>query len=595
MSKDEPVPSVSDFLVQRLADWGVERIYGYAGDGINAILGALNRAGNRPEFIQTVHEELSAFMACAHAKYTGQVGVCLATQGPGAVHLLNGLYDAKLDHQPVVAIVGQPDLMSLGAHFQQDIDLVTLFKDVANAYCQIVASPAQVRHAIDRAFRVARSERTVTCVIVPHDVQREDAVAEPPHEHGAMHSGIGYASPSIVPADDELKRAASVLNSGKRVAILIGAGALNAGREVTELAEQLGAGVAKALLGKAAIADDLPFVTGSVGWLGTAASNQMMKACDTLLMIGTGFPYTEFLPEPGQARGLQIDIKERMLSLRYPMEVNLVGDSARTLRALLPLLERKIDRSWRQQIEQWKREWQHKARDLAMQDADPLNPQRVFLELSPKLPSNCMLAGDCGSSTVWYARYLQIRAGMLASLSGTLATMGSGVPYALAAKFAYPDRPVVAIVGDGAMQMNGMNAMITVAKYWQQWSDPRFVVLVVNNRDLNYVTWEQRVMEGEPKFWISQDLPDFPYARYAELLGLKAIRMERPDDVARGWDEAFAANCPVVVEAVTDPNVPPLPPELKEEQKQKLQQAIEQGDPDAQDVTRALRRQQLTQ
>jgi len=532
-------------------------------------------------------------MACAHAKFSGQVGVCLATQGPGAVHLLNGLYDAKLDHQPVVAIVGQPSQMALGANFQQEIDLISLYKDVAGAYCQMLSSPAQVRHAIDRAFRIAQSERTVTCLIVPHDLQREQALAEPPHEHGAMHSGIGYAAPLIVPSAGDLERAADVLNAGSKVAILAGAGALKAGDQVAQVAEQLGAGVAKALLGKAALPDNLPFVTGSVGWLGTSASNQMMQQCDTLLMVGSGFPYTEFLPQQGQARGVQIDIDQRMLSLRYPMEVNLVGDSAVTLQALLPLLKPKRDGVWRQQIERWKREWQQQAQAWAMQEAQALNPQRVFFELSPRLSQQCILAGDCGSSTVWYARYLQIQPGMQASLSGTLATMGSGVPYAVAAKFTHPDRPVLAIVGDGAMQMNGISGLITIAKYWQQWRDPRLVVLVLNNRDLNYVTWEQRVIEGEPKFTASQDLPDFPYAGYAELLGLKGVRMEQPDDVARGWDEALSADRPVVVEAIVDPNIPALPPELKPEQQQKLRQALQNGDPDAEDVMKRLQRQGL--
>jgi pyruvate dehydrogenase (quinone) len=593
MTQTEPVATVSDFIVQRLTAWGVERIYGYPGDGINGILGALNRAGNRPEFIQAPHEELASLMACAHAKFTGQPGVCLATQGPGAVHLLNGLYDAKLDHQPVVAIVGQPAQMSLGSHFQQEIDLVALYKDVAGAYCQMLTSPAQVRHVIDRAFRIAQSERTVTCVIVPHDLQRLEAVAEPPHEHGAMHSGVGYAAPLVVPSAGDLRRAADVLNAGEKIALLVGAGALNAGQEVAQVAERLGAGVAKALLGKAALTDDLPFVTGSVGWLGTSASNQMLMACDTLLMVGSGFPYTEFLPKAGQARGVQIDINERMLSLRYPMEVNLVGDSAATLEGLLPLLEPRTASAWRQQIEHWKRDWQQQAEQWAMQESKLLNPQRVFFELSPRLPQDCILTGDCGSSTVWYARYLQIRPGTRASLSGTLATMGSGLPYAIAAKWAHPDRPVVAIVGDGAMQMSGINSLITVAKYWRQWRDPRLAVLVLNNRDLNYVSWEQRVMEGEPKFTASQDIPDFPYARYAELLGLKGVRMERPSDVAHAWDEALAADRPVVVEAITDPNIPPLPPQLKPEQQKKLHQALQSGDPDAEDVVQALQRQGL--
>jgi pyruvate dehydrogenase (quinone) len=585
--------TVGDHFVRRLLEWGVTRIYGYPGDGINGILGALDRAGNRPEFIQVPHEELSSFMACAHAKFTGEVGVCLATAGPGAIHLLNGLYDARLDHQPVVAIVGQQPSKALGGRYMQEIDLTSLYKDVASAYVQMVTSPDQVRHALDRAFRIAASERTVTCLIVPNDLQREDAVEAPPHEHATMHSGVGYRPPRVVPYDDDLRHAADVLNAGRKVAILAGAGALAATEEVVEVAERLGAGVAKALLGKAAVPDDLPFVTGSAGWLGTAASNDMLAECDTLLMIGSGFPYTEFLPKEGQARGVQIDVNPAVQSLRYPMEVGLVGDSAETLRALIPLLEQKADRSWRQQIEANVADWWREVEEDAMRDGDPLNPRRVFWELSARLPDDCILTGDCGSSTVWYARYLRVRRGMMASLSGTLATMGSAVPYAVAAKFAHPGRPVVATVGDGAMQMSGINGLISVARFWERWDDPRLVVVVMNNRDLNYVTWEQRILEGHRKFEASQLLPDVPYARYAELLGLAGARLERAEDVGRVLDEAMAADRPFVVDAVVDPDAPPLPPELKPEQAEKLRAALSEGDPDADDVMRQLKAEGL--
>jgi pyruvate dehydrogenase (quinone) len=582
--------TVSDFLLERLRAWGVGRIYGYAGDGINGILAALNRAENQPVFIQSAHEELAALMACAHAKYTGEVGVCLATSGPGAIHLLNGLYDASADHQPVVAIVGQQPRMALGGRYQQENDLLTLFKDVAGAFCQLLVSPDQARHLVDRAFRIAMAERAVTCLIIPHDVQTLEAVEQPPKEHGAIFSGVGYSDPQIIPRQEDLQRAADVLNAGGKVALLVGAGALKATDEVIQVAEALGAGVAKALLGKAAVPDDLPFVTGSAGWLGTLASNRMLQQCDTLLMVGSGFPYSEFLPAEGQARGVQIDRDGRMLSLRYPMEVGLVGDSATTLRALLPLLRQQSEQRWRRQIAQWNDEWRQLAERWARQETERLNPQLVFAELSPRLPDDVILAGDSGSSTVWYARYLQIRRGMLASLSGTLATMGSALPYATAAKFAYPDRPAIAILGDGAMQMNGLNQLITVAKYWKEWRDPRLVVVVLNNRDLNYVTWEQRAMEGEPKFPASQDLLDFPYARFAELIGLQSVRMVGPDDVVPGWERALAARRPVVVEAVTDPHVPTLPPELKPEQEQKLRQALADGDPDAPEVLAVLRK-----
>jgi pyruvate dehydrogenase (quinone) len=578
---------VSDFIVERLGAWGVSRIFGYSGDGINGILGALGRAGNQPELIQPPHEELCALMATGHAKFTVQAGVCLATQGPGAIHLLNGLYDARLDHQPVVAIVGQQSQMSMGAHYQQEVDLLTLFKDVAGEYVQMVTTPEQVRHVIDRAFRTALAQRTVTCIIVPHDLQEQDAVEQPPHEHGAIRSAVGWSPPRVVPTDADLQRAADVLNAGERVAMLVGAGALHATDEIIAAAEQLGAGVAKALLGKAAVPDDLPFVTGSVGWLGTRASNEMMAACDTLLMVGSGFPYTEFLPKEGQARGVQIDIDGRMLSLRYPMEVNLVGDSAETLRALLPHLKKKSGTAWRKRIADSVRAWRTELNALAMYPADPINPQRVFAELSPRLPDACIITGDSGSSTVWYARHLQLRRGMMASVSGTLATMGSAVPYALAAKFAYPDRPVIATAGDGAMQMTGLNALVTIAQHWRRWQDPRLVVLMLNNRELSYVTWEQRVMEGDPKFPASQDIPDLPYAQMAELMGLKAIRVDDPEQIGAAWDEALAADRPVLIEAVTDPAVPTLPPELKPAQLEKLSTALK-DDPDADAVTDRL-------
>jgi pyruvate dehydrogenase (quinone) len=583
--------NVAEFLVKRLHEWGVRRIYGYPGDGINGIMGALGRERDLIEFIQVRHEEMSAFMACGHAKFTGEVGVCLATSGPGAIHLLNGLYDAKLDHQPVLAIVGQQALPSLGGSYQQEVDLVTLFKDVAHEYVQMASDPAQVRHLIDRAMRIAKAERTVTCLIFPNDVQTMDAVEQPAHEHSTIHSSIGYSSPRVVPRDEDLARAAEILNDGERVAMLVGQGALNATDEVVEVAEILGAGVAKALLGRAAVPDDLPFVTGSIGLLGTRPSYQLMRGCDTLLMVGTSFPYSEFLPEEGAARGVQIDLDGRMLGIRYPTEVNLVGDSAQTLRALTPLLERKSDRSWREEIERNVREWWDLVERRAMDEADPINPQRVFSELSTRLPDNCILTSDSGSAANWFARNLKLRRGMMASLSGTLATMGPGVPYAIAAKFAHPDRVAIALVGDGAMQMNGLNELITIAKYWHRWSDPRLVVLVLNNRDLNQVTWEQRVLEGDPKFEASQDIPDFPYARYAELLELKGVRVEDPEQIGDAWDEVLAADRPAVLDVVTDPEVPPLPPHITLEQARNFALSVVRGD----EARRAMVERSFTQ
>jgi pyruvate dehydrogenase (quinone) len=584
---------VADYLLKRLRKWNVHRIYGYPGDGINAILGALDRAEGDPELIQVRHEEMAAFMACGHAKFTGEVGVCLATSGPGAIHLLNGLYDAKLDHAPVVAIVGQQARAALGGDYQQEVDLVTLFKDVAHEYVQMATEPAQIRHLVDRAIRIALSQRTVTCIIVPNDLASMEAVEVPPHEHGTIHSSVGYSAPRVVPLEGDLRRAADILNEGEKVAMLVGQGALGASDEVIEAADRLGAGVAKALLGRAALPDDLPFVTGSIGLLGTRPSWELMTECDTLLMVGSSFPYSEFLPREGEARGVQIDIDARRIGIRYPMDVHLVGDAKETLRALLPLLERKQDRSWQEQIQDSVQHWWHLMADRAQEAADPLNPQHVFWELSPRLPENCILTSDSGSAANWFARDLKLRRGMMASLSGTLATMGPGVPYAIAAKFAHPERPVIALVGDGAMQMNGLNELITVAKYWRRWTNPSLVVLVLNNRDLNQVTWEQRAMEGDPRFPGSQDIPDFPYARFAEMVGLKGVRVDDPDRVGDAWDEVLAADRPAVLEAITDPEVPPLPPHITFEQAKHFADAVRHGDPNSKQMIRQSIRQML--
>jgi pyruvate dehydrogenase (quinone) len=571
--------TVADYMLQRMSDWGIHRIYGYPGDGINGLMGALARREDTFDYVRVRHEEMSAFMATAHAKFTGEIGVCLATSGPGAIHLLNGLYDAKLDHAPVLAIVGQQSTSALGSSYQQEVDLQTLFQDVTE-YVQMVANPAQARHVLDRALRIARAERAVTCVIVPNDVQEMDAVETPPRAHGNVYSGIGHASGKPRPEPEALKRAAEILNAGERVAMLVGAGALHATDQIIEVADKLGCGVAKALLGKAAVPDHLPFVTGSIGLLGTRPSWDMMQQCDTLLMVGTSFPYSEFLPKDGQARAVQIDIKASNMSIRYPTEVNLLGDSAETLAELVPLLEYKRDRSWREQIESGVAAWWRELEAKAMTSADPINPQRVFWELSDLLPDDVILCGDSGSHTNWYARDVKMRPGMMGSLSGGLATMGSGVPYAIAAKMAYPDRPVLAMVGDGAMQMNGSSELLTIAQYWKRWSDPRLVVMVLVNHDLNQVTWEQRALVGDPKYQAAQYVIDFPYARYAELIGFKGIRVDRPEDIADAWKAAWSSDRPVLIEFIADPNVPPLPPHIKWEQAKSLMTALVKGDPD---------------
>ncbi len=572
--------NVSDFVLDRLVRWGVRHVYGYPGDGINGLMGAFNRRKDGElRFIQARHEEMAAFMACGHAKFSGRVGVCMATSGPGAIHLLNGLYDAKMDHVPVVAIVGQSARSAIGGDYQQEVDLPSLFKDVAHEYVHTCMTPESARHLVDRALRIALAERTVTCIILPKDVQELDA-EEPAHAHDTVHTSAGWVAPLVVPPKSELERAAQLLNAGEKVAMLVGRGAHGAADEVIAVAERLNAGVAKALLGRAVLADDLPFVTGSIGLLGTKPSWNMMMECDTLLMVGSSFPYSEFLPKERQARGVQIDIDGRMLGIRYPVNVGLVGDAAATLQLLLPLLRQKTDRTWREQILAWNQEWQKLMDERAHLDANPINPQRVFWEASPRLPERCIVTADSGSAANWFARDLKLRGGMMASLSGSLATMGPGVPYAIAAKFAHPDRPVIAFVGDGAMQMNGNAELVTIAKYWREWSDPRLVIVVLHNNDLNQVTWEMRAMAGDTRYEASQELPEFPYARYAELTGLRGIRVDQPGAVGDAWDAALTADRPVVLEAIVDPDVPPLPPHITLKQAKAFGMSLLKVDPE---------------
>jgi pyruvate dehydrogenase (quinone) len=503
---------------------------------------------------------MGAFMAVAHAKFTGELGVCLATGGPGATHLITGLYDAKLEHMPVLAICGQAETTVRGGSYQQELNLDRMFADVAE-YVQEVSHPAQLPHVVDRAIRLALARRGPAVIIIPKDVQ-EQSFEPPKRAHGFTRSGPGYSRPVIVPAESDLARGAEVLNSGKKVAILIGAGAVDAADQVVQVAKKLGAGVAKALLGKSVLPDDLPFVTGCIGLLGTRPSSDLMNGCDTLLMIGTGFPWSEFLPKTDAARAVQIDVDPAMLSLRYPCEVNLHGSAKETLQALLPMLERKQGRGWRDQIEGWMKEWWEALEARAKTKAHPVNPQRVVWEMSPRLPENAIVTSDSGSCANWYARDYRVKRGQMGSVSGGLASMGAAVPYAIGAKFAHPDRPVVALVGDGAMQMNNMAELITIAKYMDRWPDKRLITCVFNNEDLNEVTWEQRVMNGNPRYDASQDIPDVRYSRFAELIGLKGIFIDDPKDLGAAWDEALSADRPVVLEVKTDPEIAPLPPHI---------------------------------
>ncbi|MCI3271823.1 thiamine pyrophosphate-requiring protein [Streptomyces cylindrosporus] len=570
---------VSDYILQRLREWDVDHVFAYPGDGINGLLAAWGRADNKPRFVQSRHEEMSAFEAVGYAKFSGRVGVCAATSGPGAIHLLNGLYDAKLDHVPVVAIVGQTNRSAMGGSYQQEVDLVSLYKDVASDFCEMVTVPEQLPNVLDRALRTAVARRSVTAVIVPADVQELD-YSPPEHAFKMVPSSLGMSHYAPVPDDEDLQKAADLLNSGGKTAILIGQGARGARTEVTQVAERLGAGVAKALLGKDALDDELPYVTGAIGLLGTRPSYEMMRDCDTLLVIGSSFPYTQFLPQFGKARAVQIDIDPHMVGLRYPFEVNLVGDAARTLRRLLPLLDQMEDSAWRKKIEDNVAHWWEVMDRRAAVEADPINPELVAHALNDLLPENVILAADSGSAANWYARHLKLRGAMRGSLSGTLATMGPGVPYAIGAKFAHGDRPAIALVGDGAMQMNGMAELITIAKYWQDWADPRLIVAVFNNRDLNQVTWEMRAMSGAPQFLPSQSIPDVAYADFARSIGLTGIRIEKPDEVAGAWRTALAADRPCVLDFVTDPAVPPIPPHATLDQIEAAAAAVLKGDSD---------------
>jgi pyruvate dehydrogenase (quinone) len=571
--------TVADHILSRLREWDVEKVFAYAGDGINGMLAAWGRAGDKPMFVQARHEEMAAFEAVGYAKFSGKVGVCAATSGPGAVHLLNGLYDAKLDHVPVVAIVGQTARSAMGGSYQQEIDLLTLFKDVAGEYVQMVTVPEQLPNVLDRAIRTAMAERTVTAVIVPSDVQELEYVA-PTHAFKMVPSSVGTSWPEVSARDEAVRRTAEILNAGEKVAILAGQGCRDAVKEVVEVAELLGAGVAKPLLGKDTVPDDLPFVTGSIGLLGTRPSYEMMMDCDTLLIVGSNFPYTQFLPKFGQARAVQIDIDGKFIGMRYPTELNIVADAGSALRALIPLLERKSDRSWREGIEDNVKRWWETMEMEAMVEAEPINPMRLFFELSSRLPDNAIVSADSGSSANWYARQLKFTGNMRGSLSGTLATMGPGVPYGIGAKFAHPDRPSIVFAGDGAMQMNGMAELITVKHYWQQWSDPRLIVAILHNNDLNQVTWEMRAMEGAPKFVESQRIPDVDYAAFAASLGLASRTITDPDQIGAAWDEALAADRPTVLDVHTDANVPPIPPHATFSQMKDAAEAMLKGDED---------------
>jgi pyruvate dehydrogenase (quinone) len=572
------IDKVSDYLLTRLREWETEYVFGYPGDGINALLAAWERAGDRPRFVQSRHEEMSALEAVGYAKFSGRLGVCVATSGPGAIHLLNGLYDAKLDHVPVLAIVGQTARSAMGGSYQQEVDLHSLFKDVAGGYLETVTVPHQLPNVLDRAIRTAYARRTPTAIIVPADVQELD-YQPPGHEFKMVPSSRDSSDWTVTPSREALEHAAEVLNAGDRVAMLVGQGAAGARDEVQQTAEMLHAGVAKALLGKDVLDDALPYVTGPIGLLGSRPSFELMRGCDTLLTVGSNMPYSQFMPEYDAARAVQIDLDPHLIGMRYPYEVNLVGDAAATLRRLLPLLRRKDSRAdWQKSVISNVERWYQVLHRRAEVEAEPINPEYVAHALNQVLPANAILTADSGTVANWYARHIRMHGAMRGSLSGTLASMGAAVPYGIGAKFAHPDQPVIALVGDGAMQMNGMAELITAAKYREEWEDPRLVVAVWNNQDLNQVTWEMRSMSGSPKFTASQSIPDVSYAAFARSIGLTGIRVEQPGQVNEAWRLALAANGPAVVEFLTDPTVPPIPPEVSWEQLELTAKSLLKGD-----------------
>jgi pyruvate dehydrogenase (quinone) len=578
------VGTVSDFIIDRLIEWDLHRFYGYPGDGIGGFDGALGRAereGKEFRYIRPTHEEMASFMACAHAKFTGEVGVCVATSGPGAVHLLNGLYDARMDNAPVLAIVGQQGRVSMGSDAQQELNLERVFSDVAG-FVQTVVTATHAPLVLDRAIRIAKAQRCPTVVVVPADVQNLP-MQTPGRDHWVSRTGVGHSSTRLLPPPEDLARAAEVLNAGTKVAMIVGQGALGATDEVVAVAERLGAGIITALLGKGAVPGELPYHTQQLGLLGSKPSYEMMRDCDTLLMVGTNFPYAEFLPETGQARGVQIDLSAANLSLRYPMEVNLVGDAKTTLAALVEQLDYAEDRTWQDRVIKGMQSWNAVLERVAQAKADPINPRYVYHLLNERLPPDSIVTADAGTTADWYGHHIKLGPNMMGSLSGALATMTASMPYAIAAKFAFPDRPVICTIGDGAFQMLGMNELLTLKRHWQEWPDPRFIVLVLHNNDLTQVSWEMREA-GDPRYDTSQLVEDMDYAAYAQLLGLTGIRVEKPEQVPDAWDTAFACDRPVVLDVLTDPNVPPLPAHISYEQAKGFLTALAKRDPAAASV-----------
>jgi pyruvate dehydrogenase (quinone) len=573
--------TVSDFVIQRVREWGVTRVFGYPGDGAGAFDGALGKAerdGVGLEYIRPTHEEICALMATAHAKFTGEVGVCLATSSPGAFHLMNGLYDAAMDNQPVVAIVGQQGLNSFGTFTMQESNLELAFADVA-VYVHTIVSPQQAQVVVDTAFRTAITRLQPAVIILPHDVQSMKMV-EPAPEMWVSRSSAVAPSTSFTPPAEQIAKAAELINAGSKVTFLVGHGANGATDEVLEAARLAGAGIITALRGKQVVPSEISYHSQQLGLLGSLPSLHQMRGCDTLVMLGTNYTYGQFLPKTGQARGVQIDLKPEQLGLRYPTEVNLWGDVKATLAALIPLLQEKADLSWQEKVSTEMIEWENEMKAQALLEyPDGVNPRRVFHELNKRLPENAIVTADAGTTADWYGHHIRLRRGMLGDLSGRLATMLASMPYAVAAKFAYSDRTVVCTIGDGAFQMLGMNELITIKKYMKQWKNQRLIIVVLHNEDLTQVSWEMRTEDGNPVWRTAQDVESVDYAGWAKLLGFEGSSVRTDDEIEPALDAAFARDGVTLIDAYTSKNVPPLPPHITKEFAKLTVEALLKGDP----------------
>jgi pyruvate dehydrogenase (quinone) len=578
--------NVSDFVIARIREWGVRRVFGFPGDGIGEFDGALERAeraGEGVEYIRPTHEEICALMATAHAKFTGEVGVCIATSSPGAFHMMNGLYDAKMDNQPVVAIVGQQGLNAFGTFNQQESNLERTFSDVA-AYVQTIVSPEQAQAVVDTAFRTALTRLQPCVIILPHDVQGMDMV-EPGAEMWVSRSSAVAPSIALAPPIEQLQAAADVINAGERVTFLVGHGANGATAEVLEAARLAGAVLITTLRGKQVIPSEVPYHTQQLGLLGSRPSYDQMKGCDTLVLLGTNYPYGQFLPKTGQARAVQVDLRPEQLGMRYPTEVSIWADVKETMRGLIPLLEQKADLSWQNRAVEDMRDWDDELEaQAAVRYDDGMNPSHIYRELNKRLPAGAIVTADAGTTADWYGQQIRLRKGMRGDLSGRLATMVAAMPYAVAAKFAYPENTVVCTIGDGAFQMLGMNELITVKKYMSGWANPTFVVLVLHNNDLTQVSWEMRTEDANPVWSTAQDVESVDYAGWARLLGFNGVSVTDDDDIGDVWDAAFAHPGVTLIDAHTSRNVPPLPPHITFEFAKNTAEALMKGDPLALDA-----------